>query len=452
MKAHKALSTAIFGLAVLASPLSAQHFDTSAGPAGVQVPSPPYFSEQLAAAQHIDQIEVAVGAAIHGIRIRSTDVTRSSSTLSAWLGSLSGPSATFDVPVNDRLEAVDVYFDSVAQLITALTFRTRGGSSRTFGSPLGTPQTLAITDHEVVGFLGTESPSGITSLWTYCRPVWESTQWYTASGDYSEIETVALYGNISQVRVREDVVSLGGSSVLAPTGIRLRGRGRDGTDLGWMPWLGSNAGGVVRNLSIGQDDYVREIVIGYAGTTPFHVLPLELTFVTNQGASVAAGTPQPQSETITVDAHHELTGMFVEHFSAFSTIGVFQRPIAARTWQAGSGCPGSSGLEPALTVATPYLGGTFGFQVSGPADTAGAILLDFQTTSLPLWTCTLSVGLSTSIAMTTDALGNYDSSIALTDQWYWVGLPLYAQALLFDGNATSPISASDSYGMLFGGI
>lgn len=446
MRTRDAIFGATLALALFGSPCAAQYFDQTVGPVGAV--SGQSFRDTATIPMHIDRIEVAYDSTLNGIRLQYSDVTRTSSSLSQWLGSSLGTPATFDVPLGDYLAAVDVYYDPDPMQVFAVTVHTAGGVSQTMGTTRGIMATLSLAGHELVGFSGTDLSAGISSLAAIARPAWECDQFHSRSLQISAREVVELGGHISQVRIREELVDVQGVPVLSATGVRIRGRDASGEDLGWQPWIGSSSGGVARNLSIPMDDALWEMRVGFApGSEDVH----QLFLGTRNGASVSAGDLQQVTSFYESFDHHEIVGFFGDFQTLFNGIGMIQRPIAARSWQTGTGCA-STGLEPGLSVDQPRIGGTFGYWVNGPANTAGAVMLSFQSINVPLWNCILSVSPFFNVPLTTDATGVHRSSIPLTDQWYWVGLPLYVQALMFDAGPTSPISLSDSYGMLFGGI
>ncbi|MEM7199219.1 MAG: jacalin-like lectin [Planctomycetota bacterium] len=436
-----------FGLGVCSSVTHAQHFDTVSALAGATSGAP--FDRKVPGSQHIDQVEVFYTGVVRGIRFRSSDVARTTSSI-ALAGSTGGTQGVFQIAPGDYLESIVVNHDASRTQIYAVTLSTRSGQTTSFGTPsaYGTTTPLALAGHEIVGFVGYASPF-IIGLSVYLRPAWESTPgtpWNVVAGSSPPTAVASLTQHISKVQV--EYISF---PVFYLVRIRFEMRDDQGAVTGWMPWLGKSfytGAEITRTLAIAPDDALQQVEIGPSESTANHI-----RFTTRNGSSLKVGSGGFEN-VYSADTHHELVGWFGQPSTTIGidAFGVIQRPLAARTWQVGGGCPASSGLVPGFQVDVPRIGGAYGLQVDGAAGVSGAVLLDVQSIDAPLWSCRLFVSPTLNLPITLDASGRFSTSTTLTNQWSWVGLPLYAQAVLLDGSAGAPISASDAYGMLFGGV
>ncbi|MEM7200663.1 MAG: jacalin-like lectin [Planctomycetota bacterium] len=449
--ANTFLFAVVFGLGAFSTVANAQLFDQKQGPYGSTLGSA--FDEIAAGGLHIDQIDVIHNFAVHGLRFHYSDPQRTTRSQSPWLGSNLGVPTAFQIAAGDYLAEIDMWYEG--PLVRALTLRTQAGQSASYGSatPTSAMVTLALADHEIVGFHGVASPA-LSSLGVHLRPAWEVTMApvQTLVTGVRVRHVASPRAHISEVHLAEKWFQFGGPSF---TGIRYVVRDEFGATIATTPWHGDSTTVPVK-LIIPNDDYLEQVVIYSTGTWIFGI-----RLNTRKGRSQSVGSGASRSaNTFTASPHHELVGHFGEEdpgspqwgtAPGFVSLGFVERPLAARTWQFGTGCPDSTGVAPTLQVDTPRIGGALGLHVIGPSGTAGVALMDLQPASLALGSCTLLVGPVLRIPVQLDATGR--SSYALPiDNWSWVGGTLYAQAFLLDGLSGNPGSLTEAYGLTIGGI
>ncbi|MEM7200660.1 MAG: jacalin-like lectin [Planctomycetota bacterium] len=435
------------GLGTLCPVANAQLFDQSQGPFGTTSGTP--FDQVVAAGWHIDRVEVAHAVTVSGLRFQSSDVMRTTTAISPWLGTSFGNVDAFQISPGDYLESIDLWHSTLGDVYT-ITLRSRAGNTASYGLPqTSAPDaSLYLSGHEIAGFHGSASVLQLASLGAHLRPAWETTAGPVDPGGVGNGEAVVvdLGTHIAEMQMR-----LSPTEELARISYHMRDD--QGRLAGWTPEHGG-ARSVYSELgAVPHDDYFESMVVHTLGA---NIVGLEL--VTRQGLLLFGGTSGDGSTTLTTSPGHEIVGHFGVPSSAtqphFTSLGLVQRPLAARSWQIRQGCAGSSGQVPSLTLEPPRVATGMSVTIAGTPGTFGAVFLDPQVVSIPLGACSLGVNPGGNIPFILPASGTFDWRTVFGTSaghfgWNWVGLQMSAQALVVD---SSEFSVSEARTMIFGGI
>lgn len=461
MNTRTTFLTASLAFAALCSGVAAQpgggtppDLDQQQGPVGVAGTA--LFDQKAANGEHLVQVEIAYSSVVHGIRYLAADVRRSATPAGpAWLGMASGTTGTFTIARGDLLTEVDVH-QAATGAIHAVTLRSLEGQTETFGSVPqsgATMTTLALTEHEIVGFHGTTDANGLTSLGAHLRGAWE--QMVEPVQEYRRLGTKRVVGRDQQIAAIEvsTIDPFRGGNI---QGIRYRIRDSRGADLGWTPWHGT-ATAFSQTLDIAPDDRLIEATVWEDRTFQI-VTGLEL--VTANGASFRTPRLGQASWVHRVDPGHEIVGHYADisgTTSRFFAAGMIQRPITARSWAVGAGCNSAGGAVPDLNlVDLPRVAGGLSLEVIGAPNAIGAITLADQASSMPLLACNLHVSPAIHVPFVMPATGQFQADVAfgsaLDYGWDLAGATLYTQAMLLDLTSAPEFSVTDAVGTMFGGI
>ncbi|MEM7199218.1 MAG: jacalin-like lectin [Planctomycetota bacterium] len=436
------------GLCLLTHAAPAQHFDVSQGPVGST--SAVTFDHRAARADHIDQVEVFYTGVVRGLRLRSSDLTRTTSNV-MMAGSSGGTTGVFQIDPGDYLEAIDINYNTSGTQIFAVTLRTKSGHSSEFGmpSPFGASATLSLGGHEIVGVHGVATPF-LVGLGVHLRPAWESTSDPLGISIGAPVQKMATRRGtrLSELlRVGSGQGAGGYSGVMAMHWEVLNRAGNlDGRiSLGTM-------GGPAVYASADPRFFVASMLVEVSvtsGSSHVTYVAYQTSDGVTQPGGGAGGASPPAVVAIAADPNHEIVGLFGEQDASgvLVTLGIIQRPLLGMHIETIIRCVASSTGAPLLMSGSndPVLGASnyqlkIGDLAPAPASAPTVLLLSAQAASIPLWGCKLLVDPASMIALppvTTSGSGKVTLPLALPYQPALLGGTVALQAVVMDG--ASPV-------------